>query len=212
MRTSSTPLNRVSTTASHNRRLEFGYAAQGIRTGGSAYDARMSNLWLQQNPLGSVLGKGQVPLKEAGAYKPSKVPEVIIWGEGQARIPMWTYSQLTELSRVNLRQRALNLRDQVGAGRLLPLQASGSQAQVVSWLITAQVHLAQSSGYDLSMADLGLPESECQASFDPPPDSIADPHANTYQTSTQAQFPVLDTPSYRQAPSPPRKGPKLRLT
>jgi len=133
--------------------------------------------WKEKNPLGSPLGKGQVSLQDKGPFKPSSVPEVITWGPDKHRIRMWTYSQLTELSRVNLKQRALNMRDQVGEGELLPLQASGSQGQVVSWLITAQVHLANRLGYTLVTADLGLPESEAHMPFDPPVNLSDSPHA-----------------------------------
>lgn len=166
----------------------------------------------EKNPLGSPLGRGQVDCRGMAPFKPSTVPENIKWGPKKEPIRLWSYLQLTELSRVNLKQRALDMRDIAGEGELLPLQASGSQSQVVSWLITAQVHLANRVGYTLTTADLGLPETEAHMPFDPPEDLSSSPHATPYITSQQAQFPKLLTESFRREAAPARKGPPMRLT
>lgn len=73
---------------------------------------------------------------------------------GSADVPLYTYTQLANLSRVNLRQRMLNLRDSTIGAQLPPLPAGGG---VIEWLIGAQVLVAQEAGLALGPADFGAP-------------------------------------------------------
>ena len=91
------------------------------------------------NPLGPRMGKGQVKLAHLTQWRPSKqLPETISIGSRQC--PIYTYQQLQELSRDNLKQRALNLRDLAG-DQVPPLQHSAPHNEVSIWIIQVQVKL-----------------------------------------------------------------------
>eukprot|EP00966_Prymnesium_polylepis_P043409 1007055-Prymnesium_polylepis.1 len=72
-------------------------------------------------------------------------------------VQLWTFAQLTELQRPNLKQRALNLRDQVGSDRLPPLQIGAGVDEVVCWMIRAEVAASRAAGLEITEADLGMP-------------------------------------------------------
>jgi hypothetical protein len=61
-----------------------------------------------------------------------------------------------ELSRENLKQRALNLADTCG-DKLPPLQKSAPRPVVSRWIIDAQVALAFAAGLNLRHTDFGMP-------------------------------------------------------
>ena len=117
----------------------------------------MSNTFV--SPLGPKLGKGQVHLPQPEWTPPKQVPETLVL-DG-ASISIWTFAQLTEISRDNLKQRALDLRDAGGVKYLsgvAPLQKSWPRPTVSKWIIEAEVLLGKAAGVELSAADLGLPE------------------------------------------------------
>lgn len=71
-------------------------------------------------------------------------------------VPVWSYAVLSNLKRANVKERALNLREAVGAERLPPLE-DGSH--LVPWLIHAYAAVAAAAGRaDLTTAAFGLPD------------------------------------------------------
>lgn len=83
------------------------------------------------------------------------VPQSLIFEERE--VSCWTYEQLSRVSRPNLKQRALNLRDLVGAERLALLRAGGGRDQLICWLLASQVAIANSLGLELTVASFGAP-------------------------------------------------------
>ena len=81
---------------------------------------------------------------------------------GNTNVALWTYAQLERLSRANLKQRALDLRDTFGADKLPPLRAQGRDI-VIAWIITVQVMLGESQGLGFTAADWGLPDAVGEA-------------------------------------------------
>ena len=73
-----------------------------------------------------------------------------------AEAEMWTWEQLSQLSRRNVMHRAMNLRDLVGEARLPPLDI----ADPARWLIDAQVACARACGHaELTPRSFGAPEA-----------------------------------------------------
>jgi len=72
-------------------------------------------------------------------------------------VPLYTFEQLSQQPRQKLKNRAMDLRDLVGADRLTPLRSSGSVELVTMWILETQCAIAKSAGIDLSPAMLGLP-------------------------------------------------------
>ena len=73
-------------------------------------------------------------------------------------VPLWTFEQLERLSRANLKQRALDLREAIGAEKLAPLKPAGGRDHVISWIINSQALIVQSvAGLEVTAADWGLP-------------------------------------------------------
>ena len=69
---------------------------------------------------------------------------------------MWTWEQLSQLSRKNVMHRAMNLRDIVGEARLPPLDI----AHPARWLIDAQVACARACGHaELTPRSFGAPDA-----------------------------------------------------
>jgi len=107
------------------------------------------------NPLGPKVGKGQVNLAGLPEWAPPpQLPETIAY-QGH-KIPLWTYQQLEELSRDNLKQRALNIVDTCG-DKLPPLQKSAPHSVVSTWIIEAQVAIANAAGLPVTADHFGLP-------------------------------------------------------
>lgn len=106
------------------------------------------------NPLGPKIGKGQVKLQQAPWAPPKTLPEAIM--VGGARVLLWTFQQLEEVSGNNLKQRALDLSD-VAGDKLPPLQKSAPHHLVSKWIIEAQIILARETNLHLTEADFGLP-------------------------------------------------------
>jgi len=74
-------------------------------------------------------------------------------------VPLWTYSQLEKLSKSNLRNRAQNLRDQIGEERLVPLRLSAQPPALIRWLLVAQCTLCEVVGLSfVTLKDWGAPE------------------------------------------------------
>lgn len=84
-----------------------------------------------------------------------EVPTSVVFEERD--VPLWTFEQLSRLSRANLKQRALNLRDHVGAARAPPLRPGGGRDLLITWLLEVQVALANSVGLGLTLASFGAP-------------------------------------------------------
>ena len=77
-------------------------------------------------------------------------------------VPIWTFTQLERLSKANLRQRAMNLRDQIGADRLMPLRLSSQPDALIRWLLVAQISLCEAVGIQLTMRELGAPKEDIE--------------------------------------------------
>lgn len=82
-------------------------------------------------------------------------PEVVAF-EGK-EVACWTHDQLEKLSKLNLKQRAMNLRDQIGADRLPPLRLSSQPAALISWLLSAQCIISEAVGMPMTPHDWGAP-------------------------------------------------------
>lgn len=78
---------------------------------------------------------------------------------GNADIPVWTWGQLTNLSRTNLKIRAIDLRQSLGESNCPPLKQSADRDTTVAWIISLQVAIARQSGLMLSASDFGVPAS-----------------------------------------------------
>ena len=59
----------------------------------------------------------------------SGIPPSVDWN-GQ-ELNLWTFGQLDAMSKLNLKQRALNLRDLIGADQLPPLSTTGQREATV---------------------------------------------------------------------------------
>ena len=75
-------------------------------------------------------------------------------------VAIWTYPQLEKLSKLNLRARAMNLRDQIGADRLPNLRLTAQPAALIQWLLNAEVSMCEALGIPLTMKDLGAPKDD----------------------------------------------------
>jgi hypothetical protein len=78
-------------------------------------------------------------------------------------VPLWTYAQLERLNRASVKNRALDLRDLLGADlpkSVAVLRASMGQDVIIKWILDVQVHMARTClGIELTIADFGaLPE------------------------------------------------------
>lgn len=67
-------------------------------------------------------------------------------------------TQLEQLGKPQLKQRAMNLRDIVGAARLPPMQNSISTDAMISWIIQVQVMLLGVTGVECTPDDFGVPK------------------------------------------------------
>jgi len=83
------------------------------------------------------------------------IPQEIAF-EGRT-VPLYTFEQLSQQPRLKLKNRAMDLRDLVGADRLPPLRPSSSVEEVTSWILDVQCGIAKSAGLDLSPQALGKP-------------------------------------------------------
>ena len=82
--------------------------------------------------------------------------EVVFEGKPMA---CWTFAQLERLSKANLKQRAMNVRDQIGADRLLPLRMSSQPPDLIRWILVAQSTICEAVlGCEVSMAAWGAPK------------------------------------------------------
>ena len=58
---------------------------------------------------------------------------------------------------------AMNLRDSIGADRLLPLRPGAQEGTLTRWLLIAQCTIAEAVGLPLTLADFGAPSDVGQA-------------------------------------------------
>lgn len=82
---------------------------------------------------------------------------------GDKKIACWTYDQLARLSKANIRQRAMNLRDTIGAERLPPLRTMSQPETLMRWIIDVQVMLCKAVGIPDSDSDFGVPKEDGDA-------------------------------------------------
>lgn len=82
-------------------------------------------------------------------------PEAVTF-EGK-EVPCWTHDQLEKLSKLNLKQRAMNLRDQIGVDRLPALRLSSQPTALISWLLVAQCIICEALGMPMTPQDWGAP-------------------------------------------------------
>jgi len=73
-------------------------------------------------------------------------------------IPIYNFIQIDRLGKKLLKERAMNLRDLVGASNLPRFTPGMPDEQMVAWLIEAQLIVAASAGISLTVADLGAPK------------------------------------------------------
>ena len=75
-------------------------------------------------------------------------------------VPCWTFAQLERVSKANLKQRALNLRDQIGADRLQPLRVASQPAGLIRWMLVAQSTICEAVGVPVTMTEWGAPNDD----------------------------------------------------
>ena len=73
-------------------------------------------------------------------------------------VPIYNFIQIDRLGKKLLKERAMNLRDLVGASNLPRFTPGMPDEQMVAWLIEAQLIVAASAGISLTVADLGAPK------------------------------------------------------
>jgi len=95
----------------------------------------------------------------------SKVPDSVSF-EGQKDVPIYTFGQLSQQPRLKLKNRAMDLRDLIGADRCPPLNANGTAESVTLWILEVQCSVANSVGYELTCQKLGLPEGYGELEID----------------------------------------------
>ena len=132
-------------------------------------------------------------------------PETIEF-EGKT-IALWTYDALERLSKANLKQRALNLRDQIGEARLMPLRTSAQPASLIRWQLVAQCSLCEAVGLDFSLKDFGAPteigEAEEQNVYFGAHDKGSRPPTRSAPEPLSAPFATMPPPPPA-APAAPR--------
>uniref|UniRef100_A0A6V4SKI3 Uncharacterized protein n=1 Tax=Prymnesium polylepis TaxID=72548 RepID=A0A6V4SKI3_9EUKA len=72
-------------------------------------------------------------------------------------VALHTFGQLEQLPRQRLKNRAMDLRDMVGADRLPHVNVGGTIDTVISWILDVQCALAKSAGIELTPEALGKP-------------------------------------------------------
>ena len=70
---------------------------------------------------------------------------------------IFTYEQLEQQPRRNLKNRAKDLQDLIGADRLPPLVANGSVESVTVWILEVECALLKMHGIEATPFDLGMP-------------------------------------------------------
>ena len=73
-------------------------------------------------------------------------------------VPIYTFPQIDRLGKKSLKDRAMNLRDLVGAANLPRFSPGMQDEQMVAWLLETQTIIAASAGISLTVADLGAPK------------------------------------------------------
>ena len=73
-------------------------------------------------------------------------------------VPLYTFEQLSQQPRLKLKNRAMDLRDLVGADRLPPLCSTGSVESVTRWIMETQCAIARAAGLgEMTPEAFGLP-------------------------------------------------------
>ena len=73
-------------------------------------------------------------------------------------VAIYTFAQIDRLGKKTLKDRAMNLRDLVGAENLPRFSPGMPDEQMVAWLLEAQTIVAGTCGISLTVADLGAPK------------------------------------------------------
>ena len=73
-------------------------------------------------------------------------------------VPIHTFAQIDRLGKKTLKDRAMNLRDLVGAAALPRFSPGMQDEQIVAWLLEAQTIVAAKCGVHLTVGDLGAPK------------------------------------------------------
>jgi len=111
-------------------------------------------------------------------------------------LTLWTFGQLDSMSRMNVKQRALNLQDLIGADQLPPL-STGQREATIKWILEVQVLVCGSKGMNVrSIEDFGwVGNDDERAYFDPgPPMSQAAPPPG-YGSTPQGMMPPQGRPN-----------------
>ena len=72
-------------------------------------------------------------------------------------VSIYTFAQIDRLGKRALKERAMNLRDLVGAQHLPRFSPGYPDEQMVAWLMEAQTIVAAASGVHITVGDLGAP-------------------------------------------------------
>jgi len=103
----------------------------------------------------------------------------------QREVPLYTFGQLEQQPRMSLKNRAMNLRDLIGAERLPALSAAGAKEEVIVWIIDVQCMLAKATGLDITPAHLGVP-----ADFNVQDDGLMAEGDNGHRGQPESQPPL----------------------
>jgi len=73
-------------------------------------------------------------------------------------VNIYSFAQMDRIGKKSLKDRAMNLRDLVGADKLPRFSPGMQDEQMIAWLLEAQIIVAAWCGVTLTVADLGAPK------------------------------------------------------
>jgi len=130
-------------------------------------------------------------------------------------VAIYTFAQVDRLGKKALKERAMNIRDLVGAQSLPRFSPGFQEEQMVAWILEAQTVVAAACGVMITVGDLGAPKGGDgvgaflahlqDAAPQPPPElagafwGVAPPQQQQQQQSQQQRQP---TPSQQFHPPP----------
>ena len=114
-------------------------------------------------------------------------------------VAIYNFQQIDRLGKKALKERAMNLRDLVGAANVPRFSPGMPDEQMVAWLIEVQIIVAASAGVHLNPSDIGAPKGGDGVGAylthlynarapQPPPPVPPPPHQFQQQQQQQQQF------------------------
>ena len=73
-------------------------------------------------------------------------------------VAIYTFAQVDRLGKKALKERAMNIRDLVGAQSLPRFSPGFQEEQMVAWILEAQTVVAAACGVMITVGDLGAPD------------------------------------------------------